>query len=184
MKIVRILDKIIGIVSKIALLVGGLLLLAMAINVTYGVVTRYAFNSPSVVAIELTKILMIPALVLAVSYVQRYDRHLRVDFLSSRFPWRVRQALLEIIVPVAALFVTYVLVWKGWEAATYAYFINETSYASWREPLWPVKMTIPIGYALLFIVIVAQLLRGIATLFFGEEETKQGPPVETNGEQV
>lgn len=170
MKILRILDKIVDLLSKLALLFGGILLLAMAVNVTYGVVARYVFNSPSVVAIELTKILMIPALVLAVSYVQRYDRHLQVDFLSSRFPHKARLLLLQVIVPIMALFVVYVLVWKGWQSATYSRSINETSYSSWAEPLWPVRMTIPVGYALLFAVLVTQVIKGIASLFAKEKE--------------
>lgn len=170
MKILRILDKIVDLLSKIALLFGGILLLAMAVNVTYGVVARYVFNSPSVVAIELTKILMIPALVLAVSYVQRYDRHLQVDFLSSRFPHKARLLLLQVIVPIMALFVVYVLVWKGWQSAMYSRSINETSYSSWAEPLWLVRVTIPIGYALLFLVLITQVIKGIASLFREEKK--------------
>ena len=173
MKIVRILDKIVEILSKLALLCGGLLLLAMAINVTYGVLARYAFNSPSVYAMELTKILMIPALVLAVSYVQRFDKHLQVDFLSSRFPRKAKLIVHEIIVPVLGMFVVYVMVWKGWESATYSYSIHETSYSSWAEVLWPVRMVIPVGYALLFIVMFAQLCKAVAALAVGTRKTTE-----------
>lgn len=184
MKIVRVLDKTVDILSKAALLCGGILLLVMAFNVTYGVLARYAFNAPSVVAMELTKILMIPALVLAVSYVQRYDRHLQVDFLSSRFPERVRLVLFEILVPISGLFVGVVLVWKGWEAMAYSYSIHETSYSSWAEPLWPVKLAIPIGYGLLCIVMLAQLCRGISRLIVGKAETTEGPDETPQSGQV
>lgn len=184
MKIVRILDRIVDILSKVALVFGGLLLLAMAVNVTYGVLTRYVFNNPSVVAMELTKILMIPALVLAVSYVQRYDRHLQVDFLSSRLPKKVRLALQQVIVPLMGLFVVYVLVWKGWDAAAYSYSINETSYSSWAEPLWPVKMAIPVGYGLLFMVMVAQVIKGVARLFTEGKEDAEGSEVASESERA
>jgi len=179
MKIVRALDKIIEVLTRVALFCSGLLLLAMAINVTYGVLTRYVFNAPSVYAIELTKILMIPALVIAVSYVQRNDRHLKVDFLATKLPNKVQTALFEIVVPITALFVTYIMVWKGWDAASYSFSINETSYSSWREPLWPVKFTVPIGYGLLFLVLVAQLCKGVARLFVGESKTSDGSEVTT-----
>lgn len=184
MKIVRVLDRIIDMLSKVALVFGGLLLLAMAVNVTYGVLARYVFNNPSVVAMELTKILMIPALVLAVSYVQRYHRHLQVDFLSSRFPAKVRLILQQIIVPISALFVVYVLVWKGWESAAYSYSINETSYSSWAEPLWPVRMAIPVGYGLLFIVLIAQLCKGIAELFTGGKDSTKGAETTAESERA
>lgn len=184
MKIVRFLDRVVDWTCRGALLLSGILLLAMAINVTYGVVTRYAFHSPSVYAIELTKILMIPALVLAVSYVQRYDRHLKVDFIAQRFPAKLRLIVLDFIVPLAGLFVVFVLVWKGWESMAYARMVGEKSYSSWAEPLWLVRLAIPIGYALLFIVMIAQLV-GVVAQFFGFKPIpKQQSELPAESEQV
>jgi len=76
------------------------------------------------------------------------------------------------------------MVWKGWDAASYSFSINETSYSSWREPLWPVKFTIPIGYGLLFAVLVAQLCKGVARLFVGERKTSDGSEITTADGQV
>ena len=184
MKTIRLLDKIVDILSKIALTLGGLLLLAMAINVTYGVVARYVFNSPSVYAMELTKILMIPALVLAVAYVQRYDKHLQVDFLSIRFPEKFRLILLQVIVPLLGMAVVFVLVWKGWESAMYSYSIHETSYSSWAEPLWPARIAIPIGYGLLFVVMVSQVIKAVARLLAIVKRTETSLEVMAESERV
>ena len=167
LNLLKTLDRAIDILSNGALLIAGIMLLAMGFNVTYGVVTRYVFDAPSIVAIEMTKILMIPALVLAVSYVQRNGRHLKVDFLSMRFPQVIQHILLEIVVPIIGLFVGYVLVWKGLDSAIYSLQINETSFAVWEEPLWPVRMTIPSGYGLLSIVMIGQLCRGVGALITG-----------------
>jgi C4-dicarboxylate transporter, DctQ subunit len=164
MKILKILDKVVEYVSNGALLLSGILLLAMGINVTYGVVTRYVFNSPSIIAIEMTKILMIPALVLAVSYVQRNNRHLRVDFLSNRFSQTAQNIILEIFVPITGLCVGYILVWKGWDSAMYSLQTHERSMSVWSEPLFPVRIMIPIGYGLLCLVMIAQLFKGIGRL--------------------
>ena len=171
MKILRFLDKIIELLSNVAILFSGILLLAMGFNVTYGVISRYIFNSPSIYAIEMTKILMIPALVLAVSYVQRNGRHLKVDFLSSHFPKMAQHVLSEIAVPIMGLFVVYVLVWKGWASMVYSFQIHETSFAVWEEPLWPVRLTIPIGYGLLCLVMIGQLFKGIGRLFTGTRDS-------------
>lgn len=181
MKIARIIDRTIDILVKGALLCGGLLLLAMAINVTYGVVTRYAFHAPSVYAIDLTKILMIPALVFSVAYVQKHNRHLQVDFLVARFNAKFRLIVLEIIVPLAGLFVGAVLVWKGWESMAYSFSIHETSYSTWAEPLWPVRLTIPIGYGLLSLVMIGQILGAFARLF-GIAKTEPTASAETTVE--
>jgi TRAP-type mannitol/chloroaromatic compound transport system permease small subunit len=144
--------------------------------VTFGVTKRYLFASPSIVAIELVKILLIPACVLAVPYVQRYDRHLKVDFLFNRFSKIAQQILLEIFLPVTGLFVGYVLVWKGWVAMAYSLQIHETSFAIWAEPLWPVRLVIPIGYGLLCLVMVGQLCRGIGKLIIGRKKVEPMNP--------
>jgi TRAP-type C4-dicarboxylate transport system permease small subunit len=181
MKIVRFLDKTVDILCRGALLCGGILLLVMAFNVTYGVLARYLFNAPSSYTMDLTKMLMIPALVLSVSYVHRYNRHLQVDFIATRLPAKFRLVVLDFIVPLAGLFVAFVLVWKGWEAMAYAYSIKETSYSAWGEPMWPVKLTIPIGYALLFLVMIGQLVGVVAQLFGYKRITPGGSemPVES-----
>jgi len=176
LKLLKILDKTLDILSNGALLLSGVMLLAMGLNVTYGVITRYVFSAPSIVAIEMTKILMIPALVLAVSYVQRNGRHLKVDFLSMRFPQVIQHILLEIVVPIIGLFVGYILVWKGWVSMEYSFQIHETSFAVWEEPLWPVRLTIPIGYGLLCLVMIGQLFRGIGTLIMGNWKGQTDSP--------
>ena len=181
LKIVKVLDKVLDILSKVALLLSGILLLAMAFNVTYGVVTRYVFHAPSVVAIEMTKILMIPALVLAVSYVQRNERHLKVDFLATRFSKTVQLIISQIAVPVMGLFVGYVLVWKGWVSMEYSRsVIHELSFSVWEEPLWPVRFTVPIGYGLLCLIMIGQLCKGIGVLITGK---KKGQPTNPRAEK-
>ena len=162
--------------SQWAILLSGILLMAMGIDVTYGVVKRYLFASPSIVSIELVKILMIPALVLAVPYVQRYDRHLKVDFLFTRFSKMAQHILLEIFTPATGLYVGYVLVWKGWVSMAYSLQIHETSFAVWEEPLWPVRLVIPIGYGLLCLVMLAQLCRGIGKLVIGNKKIEPVNP--------
>ena len=175
-RLAKTLDKALDILSKGALLISGLLLLTMGFNVTYGVVTRYVFDSPSIIAIEMTKILMIPALVLAVSYVQRYGRHLKVDFLSLRFPQIVQHIISEIAVPVTGLFVGYILVWKGWDSAVYSLQTSERSMSVWSEPLYPVRFTIPIGYGLLCLMMIGQLIRGIGVLITGNKKGQTAYP--------
>jgi TRAP-type mannitol/chloroaromatic compound transport system permease small subunit len=164
LKIAKALDKCVDLLSKGGILLSGLLLMSMSINIAYGVIKRYVFHSPSIVSIELVKILLIPACVLAVSYVQRYGRHLRVDFISNRFSKTVQYIISEIAVPLMGLAVGYVLVWKGAVAAAYSLQIHETSYSVWSEPLYPVKLMIPIGYGMLCLIMIGQVCRGIGVV--------------------
>jgi TRAP-type C4-dicarboxylate transport system permease small subunit len=180
MKTLKLLDKVLGWLSSGGLLLSGILLLAMGVNVTYGVVTRYVFSNPSIIAIEMTKILMIPALVLAVSYVQRNNRHLRVDFLSNRFSLTVQNIVLEIFVPITGLCVGIILVWKGWDSAMYSLQTHERSMSVWAEPLFPVRLMIPIGYGLLCLIMIGQLFKGIGILFTGKKKGQPQTPETKN----
>jgi C4-dicarboxylate transporter, DctQ subunit len=177
---IKCLNKSMDTLSRVTQLISGILLLVTCFNVTYGVIMRYVFNSPSIHAIELTKLLLIPALVFAVVFIQWNDRHLRVDFIFSRFPRMLQHIIMEILVPIMGLFVVYILVWKGWSAAVYSFQIHEISMAVWSEPLYPIKFTIPIGYALLFLVIIGQLFKGILGCFSAGKSNRQPETTEEN----
>jgi len=177
-KIARILDRSLDLMSKAGLLLSGMMLLYMSINVTYGVIKRYVFHDPSIIAIEMVKILLIPACVLAVSYVQRNGRHLKVDFLMNRFSQKIQFFISEVAVPVMGLFVGVVLVWKGWESAVYSFQIYERSMSVWSEPVFPVRFTIPVGYGLLCLIMIGQLFRGISILVMGKAKGAQPTPVD------
>lgn len=177
-KIARVLDRTLDLLSKLGLLLSGMMLLYMSINVTYGVIKRYVFHDPSIIAIEMVKILLIPACVLAVSYVQRNGRHLKVDFLMNRFSQKIQFIISEVAVPLMGLFVGVVLVWKGWESAVYSLQIYERSMSVWSEPVFPVRFTIPVGYGLLCLIMIGQLFRGISMLAMGKAKGAQPAPVD------
>jgi len=57
--------------------------------------------------------------------------------------------------------------------------IGERSMSSWAEPLFPVKVMIPIGYGFLFLVAISQLFQGIFSLakkYQEPPETKRETP--------
>jgi len=163
-KIFQKFEWILDRASFVFLYISGFLTLIMGFTVTYGVVMRYVFEKPQMEVYELSMMFMVAGLVFAVAYVQRDDRHLCVDFLSSRMPPNVQEILLRVIVPIAGLFYVGVLTWKGWTAAMYSLSIGETSQSVWQEPLFPVKIIIPIGYGMCCLVLLSQITHGIASL--------------------
>ena len=67
------------------------------------------------------------------------------------------------ISPICGLILVIVLVWQGGSDAVHAYQIGQTSMSVWREPLYPIKFLIPIGYSLLGLTLVAKLFYGITS---------------------
>jgi TRAP-type C4-dicarboxylate transport system permease small subunit len=172
-KTVETLENLIDRISQISLYFSGILTLAMGFIVTYGVIMRYIFSRPAMFVYELSMMFMVCGLVFAVAYVQRDGRHLRVDFLSTRMSQNTQDILLNVVVPIAGLFYVGILTWKGWTAAMYSLNIGETSQSVWQEPLFPVKVAIPVGYGLCCLVLISQVTHGFFILKRILKKTRQ-----------
>ena len=145
-------------------LVAGVSALLMALLASYGVVRRYVLNSPESYSYELSIMFMVACVVLVFPGVQLLRRNIRIDFAVTHLPESVQAILLNIVGPVLALFYCVILTWKSWDAAWYSLQIGEVSLSLWAVPLFPVKFIVPIGYALLCLVLIVQLFYGITSL--------------------
>jgi TRAP-type C4-dicarboxylate transport system permease small subunit len=163
-RILQIIGHVTERVSDFSLVISGVLILAMSFLSTYGVGRRYLLHNPEPYSYELSTILLVACVVLAVAGLQRHRRHLRVDFVANFFPPSVQNIFINIVTPVLALFYVVIVTWQSWNSALYSISIGETSQSSWEEPLFPIKLLVPIGMALLCLVLAAQLSHGIASL--------------------
>ncbi len=163
-KAIQTLDNILERVVYYAIYVAGVITLLMALTTTFGVILRYAFNSPEHYSYEIGIFCLISSVSLALPYIQKQGRNLRVDFVSDRFPPRVQEALLNIFVPLIALSYLATLVWRSWGDAWYSLSISERTYSAWAPPVGPMKLFVPIGVGLLCIVLIAQLAHGLLAL--------------------
>ncbi len=163
-KVLQKIEETIGRISDLGLVLSGILILIMAILSTYGVARRYLLNRPEPYSYELSTILLVACVVFSVAGLQRHMRHLRVDFISNRFSNYTQNILLRIITPILALFYAVIVTWKSWENTIYSMSIWERSQSSWQEPLFPAKLTVPIGMALLCLVLMIQFWHGVTQL--------------------
>ena len=170
-KAAETLDHVLERVVYYAIYVGGVVTLLMALTTTYGVVRRYALNAPEPYSHEIIIFCLIFSVALAIPYIQRQGRNLRVDFIANRFPPRVQAFILDIFVPLIALFYLVLLVWRSWGDAWYSLGIGEKTYSAWAPPVGPMKLLEPIGAGLLCLVLISQLIRGLLALRKGREET-------------
>jgi TRAP-type C4-dicarboxylate transport system permease small subunit len=150
-----------ALISRALLAISGVMILVMTFTATYGVVRRYLLHNPEPYSYELGMMMLLWCYVLSVAEVQKQERHLRGDFILSRLPQGFQYFISRILTPMLAVFCSAMLAWKGWDAALFSLRIGERSISSWSEPLFPVKIMIPAGYAVLFVVAIVQLLQGI-----------------------
>lgn len=144
--------------------IAGFITLLMALVTTFGVIMRYAFDRPEHYSYEIGIFCLISSVSLALAYIQKQGRNLRVDFVSNFFPLRIQAALLNIVVPCIALFYLGLLVRESWKDAWYSLSIGERTYSAWAPPVGPMKLIVPIGVGLLCIILISQLIHGLIAL--------------------
>jgi TRAP-type C4-dicarboxylate transport system permease small subunit len=162
--VIEKLDHVLERIVYYAIYLAGIITLIMAFATTYGVVLRYAVNSPEHYTYEIGIFCLICSVCLALPYIQKRGRNLRVDFVANHFPPRVQAALPNIVVPLVALFYLVLLVWQSWGDAWHSLSIAERTYSAWAPPVGPMKLIVPVGVGLLCIVLILQLIHGLLTL--------------------
>lgn len=140
---------------------------------------RYLFNSPTVWTNELTQLLFGFYAVMSGGYIMAHRAHVNVDLLHSHLSPRSR-AVVDILTSSMFFIFTLALLYFGVEMAQESIDSMETSYSAWNPPIWPVKLAIPAGTALLILQGVVKLLQDIAVAcnfsYYRpeDEETEEG----------
>jgi TRAP-type mannitol/chloroaromatic compound transport system permease small subunit len=126
--------------------------------------SRYALNLSSNAWLELQWYLFSAVFLLGAGYALLRDAHVRVDVVSSRLSARAR-AWLDIIGIVAFLMpMALVILYFAWPMFTESWASGEMSSDAGGLPRWPVKLLIPLGFALLVLQAVSELIKRVALL--------------------
>lgn len=167
-------DRVIEKVGDWALIVSGVLILVMGFLTTYGVGKRYIFHDPDPYTYELSVIFLIACILLCLPAIQWNRRNLRVDFILSHLSPRWQVIVGDVFSSVLALVFVSIVIWKSWTIFWYSIHVGETSQSAWQEPLWPMKLLIPITMAWLFLTLISQLAHAVIHLVKGttREDTR------------
>lgn len=155
----RLIDRIVDKQAEFFSLAMVVLVLLMC----YEVVRRYFFNAPTIWGLELTTFIFGVHFVMGFSYTELYDGHVRVDIFSSKLPPKAQQLIhivltLCITLPLVAL----LGVW-AWDNAATSTRLAEKLSSAWAPPIWPVKLLMALGFTLLFLQVLSNLIKRILT---------------------
>ena len=101
---------------------------------------------------------------LAAPWTLRDNEHIRIDVVNTHLSQSLKNWI-EIIghvfflLPMAAL-----LAWTSWHYAGISWAQNEQASDAGGLPQWPIKMLIPIAFALLFVQGVSELIKRVAIM--------------------
>ena len=162
----RINDRAGKILSLFILLIFGLLLVE--------VIRRYLLNSPTVWANELSQMLFGAYVVLCGGHILVSGGHVNVDIVYSRLS-RKTQAKLDIITSFLFFAFCVMMVFYGGSLAWESLSTFEHSQSAWNPPIYPVKLTIPLGAGLLLLQGIAKLIRDILIVVKGDDYSAVAP---------
>ena len=146
------------------------LIVFLVFVILYEISARYLFNSPTIWAHEIAQMIYGAYVILLGAYVLQRGGHVNVDILYHRFHPRTR-AIIDLFTWLLFFYFCGLLLLKGGEMAWDSLKILEYSQTIWGPPIYPVKLTIPIGALFLLLQAIAQFLRNL-NVFFKERNQR------------
>lgn len=137
------------------------LVFAIFVLLLFEMTARYVFAAPTIWATELAEMLFGAYVMLSGGYLLVHKGHVNVDIIYGRFSRRTR-AIVDIITSVLFFAFLLVLLKEGWGLAADAVSRWETSHSAWNPPVWPLKLTVPVGAGLLFLQGLCKLIDDVA----------------------
>ena len=164
--IIRVIDKITEWTGYVFTLIIIPLIFANVIEVF----RRYVMNDPTIWALDVTTMSYGALFMLGCAYALLKGAHVRTDMLWDKFSTRKKGWIDAIAYVVFFLPTMAVLTVMSVDDFLYSMSINEKSNSgAWQPIIWPLRGTIPLAFALLFLQGVSELLKSLWAARTGEE---------------
>lgn len=140
-------------------------LVLIAVLVSAGnALMRYSFNLSSNAWLEIQWYLFSAIFLLAAGYTLKHNAHVRIDVLAGRLSAR-GHAVIDIVGGLLFLMpMAVIILYLSWPMVVDSYATQELSSDAGGLIRWPVKILIPIGFALLALQGVSEIVKRIAFL--------------------
>jgi TRAP-type mannitol/chloroaromatic compound transport system permease small subunit len=145
------------------------LIFPLIFSLCYEVFARYLVGRPTIWSYELTYMLMTGIFMLGAAHALADGAHIRIDFLYAKYSPRTRA-----IIDLAGYLIVYIpVIWivaySALRQAIGSYNSGEVSeFSPWRPLVWPFRVTLALGFALLAIQGAAEALKSALTLLARE----------------
>jgi len=152
-----------GMTERVGRLVYWLVLVVVLISAANAVV-RKLFNYSSNSYLEIQWYLFSVIFLFGAGYTLLRNEHVRIDIIQGRLSRRA-QNWIDIIGIVFFLWpMSVIIMWLSWPLFLDSYARNEVSTNAGGLTIWPARLMVPIGFALLIMQSVSELIKRIAFL--------------------
>ncbi len=138
------------------------LVLAAVLVSSINAIVRYGFNISSNAWLELQWYLFGAVFLLGAAYTLKQNEHIRIDIVSSHLSQNARNWI-EIIGHVLFLApLCLLMLWLGVPFFLRSFASGEISSSAGGLIVWPAKLLVPLGFALLLAQAISELIKRIA----------------------
>jgi TRAP-type mannitol/chloroaromatic compound transport system permease small subunit len=137
------------------------LVLAAALLSSLNAMYRYVFSDSSNALLEIQWYLFGAIFLLCAGYTLKHEGHVRIDVMYGGRSRRT-QALIDIFGTLFFLLpIGLIIMWLSWPVFVEAYVHHEISSDAGGLVRWPIRLMIPIGFALLVLQGISELIKRI-----------------------
>jgi TRAP-type mannitol/chloroaromatic compound transport system permease small subunit len=164
--IIRVIDSFSDVTGRLI----ALTMLYLVATITYEVVARYFFRSPTVWVYESSTMANGSAFMLGCAYALYKGAHVRTDIFWDNYSERTK-GIVDLVSYVVLFFpamITMMLI--SIDDAVHSYVTGERSQESlWRAIMWPFRAVIPVSAGLFMIQGISETLKCVYQIRFGRE---------------
>ncbi len=156
--VIRIIDKI----SEVAAHVSAWMLFSIGVMVTYEVVMRKVFNSPTIWVDEIARFFQVWAVYLASAHILKLRGMITVELFTASLS-RNKFRLLEVFSLAVIAFFSLVALYYGAGVVFESIEMGRKTSTMLGVPKWLTESAIPVGFGLLFVQALVEfykLVRG------------------------
>ncbi len=137
------------------------LIWAMLAILLYSSISRTAFDTPLLWAVEMAQFTMAAYYLLGGAYSMQLGSHVRMDLFYAKWSPR-RRAAVDAVTIFFLIFYLVLLLMGGISSTQYAIQYGQKNYSAWAPPLAPIKIVMTFGIFLMLLQAVAMFFRDLA----------------------
>ncbi|WP_191602449.1 TRAP transporter small permease [Marinomonas algicola] len=146
-----------------------ILFVLVAVIITYEVIARYVFTAPTIWSEDISLLCQIWATCLGASWVLQHKALIRIDFLTSMLGERVRK-MSDFVALLSIIFFAGFVAYYGFELLRESIEMGSASASMLGLPLWATKSAIPVGFGLLTLQAILEMVLLFASDYQEHEE--------------
>jgi TRAP-type mannitol/chloroaromatic compound transport system permease small subunit len=171
--------------TRIGLWLSWLIFAAVVVS-TVNAIVRKAFDMSSNAWLELQWVLFSAVFLLCSPWTLMSNEHIRIDIVNNLMPKRLRDWIDVIGHAFFLLPLTIVMIVTGIPFFLKSWRIDEQSFSAGGLPQWPAKSLVMIGFALLMLQAVSELIKRVAVMrgLIADPHASYRPPIEAEVEHI